>query len=82
VTDVKVLSGHPMLKQAAVVNIKLWKFHCDDCGYGEAFQHEFTVRFRLGDSDCNLGSSSTGYEFPKMVALTNSGPCINPIASK
>lgn len=39
IKSVKVVSGHPMLKDAALNTIKTWKFHCDDCKFGEEFQH-------------------------------------------
>src|SRR5438067_796485 len=41
VTDVKVLSGPPLLTQAAIDNARLWRFHCNGCAYGAPFQHTF-----------------------------------------
>jgi TonB family protein len=81
VTDVKVLSGHPMLIQSAITSVKKWKFHCVDCAYGEAFRHEFTVGFKLANFDCNSGFWNTDYEFPNKVILTRTLPCIDTAVS-
>jgi TonB family protein len=63
--NIRVISGHPMLQQAAVDNVKLWRFHCDDCGYGQSFHHTMVFDFRLGDD--NLVSNSVVYKFPGRV---------------
>jgi TonB family protein len=81
VSSVTVQRGHPLLNQAAVDNVKLWRFYCDDCGYGQAFHHEFIVGFSLGDSDCTYFLSAT-YEFPNTVTLKRNPVCIETIASK
>jgi TonB family protein len=47
VQNVRVVTGHPMLTQAAIDTIKKWRFHCDDCAYGVPFDHQFTFSFRI-----------------------------------
>ncbi|MCU1309131.1 MAG: TonB family protein [Candidatus Angelobacter sp.] len=87
VTGVKVLSGHPMLVPAALNNVKLWKFHCDDCGYGLSFQHALIYRFHLkpvtGNARCvsgiGLGSPVACYLLPDNVELFIEEPTENVI---
>jgi TonB family protein len=83
VTDVKVLSGHPMLQQAAVENVKLWKFHCDDCGIGLAFHHEIKYAFSVAGNVTQGSHCASGigpgfplacYLFPRSVDLFVEGP--------
>lgn len=50
VNSVEVVSGHPMFVQSAIKAIKNWRFHCDDCGFGQEFDHELTVSFVLDKS--------------------------------
>lgn len=78
VTSVKVISGHPLLNQTAIDNIKLWRFHCDDCAYGQAFEHEIVFGFRIsGDSDPELWM-----QFPRKIIIYTEPPIIDTIVAR
>ena len=47
VTSVSILAGHPMLKESAETALRQWKFNCDNCQFGESYQHPFSVVYCL-----------------------------------
>ena len=78
VTDAKVLSGHPMLVRFALENVKKWRFHCDDCAYGEAFNHEMAYDFEIDYGQ--HGGRTIEYKFPDKVNIYTESPVIGLFA--
>jgi TonB family protein len=77
VTAVKVLSGHPMLVTSATDAIKKWRFHCDDCKYGEPFHHSIIFDFKIALSEdrgkwLQLPDRIVIYTEPAVIDITNS----------
>jgi len=70
VLEASVLSGHPMLKEAALSNARLWRFACLDCAWSEPFTHLIVYSFRIDKSGTVYGDSwHVKYEFPDRVTL-------------
>ena len=72
VIEAEVMRGHPMLKQVALDNIKKWRFHCDDCAYGESFSHEMTYSFEIDNGE--HGNRSVRYQFPDRLFVYSETP--------
>lgn len=70
VLEATVLSGHPILKQAALDNVRLWRFACLDCNWGEPFEHVMIYRFRIENPSSDCGNCwHVNYEFPDRVTF-------------
>lgn len=65
--DVQVVTGHPMLAQAALDAIAKWRFHCDDCAYNETFSHSFIFSFQFDESED--GGKDVHYDFPGRLTI-------------
>ena len=70
VTSVRVISGAPILVQAATENVKKWQFACDGCSWEESFEHAMTYEFVLDTSGREWGWH-VSYEFPDKVILVH-----------
>jgi TonB family protein len=69
VLSAEIVSGHPMLRESALENIKQWRFHCFPCW--DDFTHEITYRYT---QDRNyLEPLEVRYEFPGLVHLDVGG---------
>ena len=55
-TNIEVVSGHPMLKWAAIDNVKTWKF---ENPYAVDRKYETTFRYRLSGAEVPLPKSAT-----------------------
>ena len=55
-TNIEVVSGHPMLKGAAIDNVKTWKF---ENPYAVERKYETTFRYRLSSIEVPLPRSAT-----------------------
>ncbi|MBI2682456.1 MAG: energy transducer TonB [Acidobacteriales bacterium] len=79
---VEVVSGPPMLRQAAIDMVQKWRFVCMDCSYGESFQHSVIVMFGfLNPKECDHGGTRYKLEFPDRVELTTSAMCVQTVSS-
>lgn len=98
VQSIEVKSGPSMLQKAAVDAIKNWRFHCDDCKYGEPFEHTFTFRFRLGIEEIckystnvsksipwkfrSTGTNEAFFQFPDAIQVWGIEPCVETAYSQ
>jgi TonB family protein len=71
VKDIKVVSGHPLLKQPAIDTLKQWRFVCTDCAIGEPFEQKVTLAYKLrGESECSPDSNVRyEYRFPEYASV-------------
>lgn len=53
-TNIEVVSGHPMLKSAALENVKTWHF---DNPYAIERKYETTFKYRLSGRELTAGST-------------------------
>jgi TonB family protein len=60
VDSVTLVSGHPMLKTAAIENAQKTEFECNDCREPSTLYH-MTYRFELGDALFCKGIDANGY---------------------
>ena len=73
VTKVEAIAGHSFLQHAAIENVKLWRFHCDDCDANEPFHHEMVYVFKLKRLKCDFQSPenwTVEYSLPSKIILT------------
>jgi TonB family protein len=74
VTEVQVISGHPLLAEEAVRNIKLWQFKP-----GTASNLNLTYQFKLEEPTPGAKPTSTvTFDLPNRVRLTESRPIPQP----
>jgi TonB family protein len=70
VSNVRVLSGHPLLAKDAEENIKLWRFQS-----GHATPLKMSYEFRLAEQNVKLKSAPVfTYESPDRVRISSSWP--------
>ena len=76
-TKIEVVSGHPMLKWAAIDNVKTWKF---ENPYAVDRKYETTFRYRLSGVEVPLPKSATvTFESFQQVDLVTDVP--QPVVS-
>jgi TonB family protein len=73
-TNVEVVSGHPMLKGAAVENVKTWRFEQNP--YAVERKYETTFKYRLsGYESTGLKSATVTFDsFREVEVVTDVAP--------
>ena len=75
VASASVVSGHPMLVQEALSNVRKWRFKP-----ASAKEATMVYDFQLGKNACPQGLrvSSFAFELPNLVTITTCAPMVNP----
>jgi TonB family protein len=75
VDSIEAVSGHPMLKQAAINSLKQWRFVCIDCAFAQKFEQQTTVSFKIRAAEPCENDGDVRYElrFPGYVSV-ETGP--------
>lgn len=69
VISAKLAKGaHPILSDAALENVKHWKFSCFSCRAGDTFHHEVSYSYKFGEVE------ATEYSFPSQVIVVTTPP--------